>query len=321
MIGSALVTHLRAQGHQVLRLVRRRSTAPDEVTWDPVAGTVDVARLTGTEAVIHLAGAGVGDHRWTDDYKREILTSRVDGTATIVRAITQLDPKPSVLVAGSAIGWYGDTGDRAVTESDPAGTGFLADVVRAWEAAADPAAQAGIRVVHARTGLVVAKAGGAWAKLFPLFRLGLGGKMGSGRQYWSWISLRDELAALEFLMNSDHLTGPVNLTAPMRQPTLRSPPPWVGCWDDQPCCRCPASHLGPPSANSQLKSSAVSGWCPRYLNPKASLGRTQISNRRSGRPWTNALRRCRCRRRLGRTRGSAATFGARTQCLSTRGRR
>lgn len=214
MIGSALVTHLRAQGHQVLRLVRRRSTAPDEVTWDPVAGTVDVARLTGTEAVIHLAGAGVGDHRWTDDYKREILTSRVDGTATIVRAITQLDPKPSVLVAGSAIGWYGDTGDRAVTESDPAGTGFLADVVRAWEAAADPAAQAGIRVVHARTGLVVAKAGGAWAKLFPLFRLGLGGKMGSGRQYWSWISLRDELAALEFLMNSDHLTGPVNLTAP-----------------------------------------------------------------------------------------------------------
>ena len=214
MIGSALVTHLRAQGHQVLRLVRRRSTAPDEVTWDPVAGTVDVARLTGTEAVIHLAGAGVGDHRWTDDYKREILTSRVDGTATIVRAITQLDPKPAVLVAGSAIGWYGDTGDRAVTESDPAGTGFLADVVRAWEAAADPAAQAGIRVVHARTGLVVAKAGGAWAKLFPLFRLGLGGKMGSGRQYWSWISLRDELAALEFLMNSDHLTGPVNLTAP-----------------------------------------------------------------------------------------------------------
>ena len=126
LIGSALVVHLRAQGHQVLRLVRRPVTALDEVTWDPVAGTVDLDGMAGTDAVIHLAGAGVGDHRWTDDYKREILNSRVDGTATIVRAITQLDPKPRVLVAGSAIGWYGDTGDRAVDESDPAGTGFLA---------------------------------------------------------------------------------------------------------------------------------------------------------------------------------------------------
>ncbi|MEI7629661.1 MAG: TIGR01777 family oxidoreductase [Actinomycetes bacterium] len=214
LIGSALVIHLRARGHEVLRLVRRPAAAPDEVTWDVAAGTVDLVGLAGTEAVIHLAGAGVGDHRWTEEYKREILNSRVDGTATIVRAITQLDPKPRVLIAGSAIGWYGDTGDKAVDESDRAGTGFLADVVRAWEAAADPAAQAGIRVVHARTGLVVAKAGGAWAKLFPLFRLGLGGKMGSGRQYWSWISLRDELAALEFLLTSDNISGPVNLTAP-----------------------------------------------------------------------------------------------------------
>ena len=214
LIGSALVPHLRSVGHEVVRLVRRPATAPDEITWDPKAGTVDLDRLAGTEAVVHLAGAGVGDHRWTDAYKREILDSRVDSTHTVVRAITALDPKPRVLVSASAIGWYGDTGDRPVDESAPAGSGFLADVVRAWEAAADPAAAAGIRVVHPRTGLVVAKEGGAWARMFPLFRFGLGGKLGSGRQYWSWISLRDEVCALQFLLEQEHLSGPVNLTGP-----------------------------------------------------------------------------------------------------------
>lgn len=214
LIGQALIPRLLAQGHLVVRLVRKPATAPDEVTWDPIAGTVDLIGLAHTDAVIHLAGAGVGDHRWTDDYKREILNSRVGGTHTIAVAMSQLDPKPRVLVSGSATGWYGDTGDHAVDENDPAGSGFLADVVRSWEAAADPARQAGIRVVHARTGLVVAKAGGAWAKLFPIFRFGLGGKIGTGRQYWSWISLRDELAALEYLMMNDTITGPVNLTAP-----------------------------------------------------------------------------------------------------------
>lgn len=214
LIGSALVPHLRDRGDEVMRLVRRPATAPDEVTWDPSAGTVDLAGLAGTDAVVHLAGAGVGDHRWTDAYKRTILDSRVEGTRTIVEAMTRLDPRPRTLVAGSAIGWYGDTGDRAVDESAPAGTGFLADVVRAWEAAADPAGEAGIRVTHARTGLVVAKDGGAWAKLFPIFKLGLGGKLGSGRQYWSWISLRDEVAALTYLLDNDAMTGPVNLTGP-----------------------------------------------------------------------------------------------------------
>jgi uncharacterized protein (TIGR01777 family) len=214
LIGTALVPHLRSNGHEVLRLVRRPAAAPDEVTWDPTAGTVDLEALEGIDAVIHLAGAGVGDHRWSDDYKREILDSRVDGTETIVRAITSLQSKPRVLVSGSAIGWYGETADRAVDESNPAGQGFLANVVRAWEAAADPAEQAGIRVVHARTGLVVAKSGGAWARMFPLFKFGLGGKLGSGRQYWSWISLRDEVRALEFLVQEESLTGPVNLTAP-----------------------------------------------------------------------------------------------------------
>ena len=214
LIGTALVPHLRSVGHEVVRLVRRPASTPDEVTWDPTAGTVDLAGLAGTEAVVHLAGAGVGDHRWTDAYKKEILDSRVDGTHTIVKAITSLDTPPRVLVSASAIGYYGDTGSHAVDETSPAGTGFLADVVRAWEAAADPARAAGIRVVHPRTGLVVAKSGGAWARMFPLFKAGLGGKLGSGRQYWSWISLRDEVCALQFLVEQDHLSGPVNLTGP-----------------------------------------------------------------------------------------------------------
>jgi len=214
LIGSALVPALRARGDEVIRLVRRPAVAPDEVSWDPIAGTVDLEGLAGIDAVVHMAGAGVGDRRWTDSYKKTILDSRVDGTHTIVRAMTQLDPKPRTLVAGSAIGWYGETGDRAVDETAPAGTGFLADVVRAWEAAADPAREAGIRVTHARTGLVVSGAGGAWARLFPIFKLGLGGKLGSGRQYWSWISLRDEISALMYLLDNESLSGPVNLTGP-----------------------------------------------------------------------------------------------------------
>ena len=214
LIGSALVPHLRNRGDEVLRLVRRQATAPDEVTWDPAAGTVDLGALEGIDGVVHLAGAGVGDHRWTDAYKKTILDSRVDGTHTIVKAMTELSSRPATLVAGSAIGWYGDTGDRTVDETAPAGTGFLADVVRAWEAAADPAREAGIRVTHARTGLVVAKDGGAWAKLFPIFKFGLGGKLGSGRQYWSWISIRDEIAALTYLLDNPAMSGPVNLTGP-----------------------------------------------------------------------------------------------------------
>ncbi len=213
LIGGALVPHMRAEGHEVLRVVRRTSGAPDEVTWDPMGGTVDVAGLLGVEAVIHLAGAGVGDHRWTDTYKATIRDSRSVGTATLATALASMDQPPTVLVSGSAIGFYGDTGDSEVDEYAPAGSGFLADVVVAWEAAAQPARDAGIRVVHPRTGLVVAGRGGAWAKLWPLVRLGVGGKFGSGRQWWSFISLRDELAALTHLMDKP-LEGPVNLTAP-----------------------------------------------------------------------------------------------------------
>lgn len=211
-IGGALVPHLRAHGHEVLRMVRRTSGASDEVMWDPMGGTVDVAGLAGVDAVIHLAGAGVGDHRWTDSYKATIRESRVVGTTTLATALASMQQPPSVLVSGSAIGFYGDTGNLAVDEGAPAGSGFLADVVVGWEAAAQPARDAGIRVVHPRTGLVIAGRGGAWAKLWPLVRLGVGGKFGSGRQWWSFISMRDELAALSFLL--EQLEGPVNLTAP-----------------------------------------------------------------------------------------------------------
>ncbi len=213
LIGGALVPHLRADGHEVVRMVRRASGATDEVTWDPMGGTVDLVGLTGVDAIIHLAGAGVGDHRWTDEYKATIRDSRSVGTATLATALASMDRPPSVLVSGSAIGFYGDTGDDEVDESSPAGAGFLADVVVAWEAAAQPARDAGLRVVHPRTGLVVAGRGGAWAKLWPLVRMGVGGRFGSGRQWWSFISLRDEIAALTYLL--DHpLEGPVNLTAP-----------------------------------------------------------------------------------------------------------
>lgn len=214
LIGSALVPHLRSLGHEVQRLVRRPAAAADEISWDPIAGTVDLVALAGIDAVVHLAGAGVGDHRWTDDYKREILASRVDGTGTIARAMAALEPRPRVLVSASAIGFYGDTGDRAVDETAPAGKGFLADVVQAWESAAAPAVEAGVRVVHPRTGLVVAGGGGAWAQMFPLFKRGLGGRLGNGRQWWSWISLRDEVRALQFLLEEEQLSGPVNLTSP-----------------------------------------------------------------------------------------------------------
>ncbi|CAB4995418.1 MAG: TIGR01777 family protein [Actinobacteria bacterium] len=213
LIGSALVPHLRSHGHEVLRLVRRLAAAPDEISWDPTAGTVDLEALAGVDGVVHLAGAGVGDHRWTESYKREILQSRVQGTSTIARAMAALDPKPRALVCGSAIGYYGNRGDTPLDETSAPGTGFLADVVVAWEAAAAPAQEAGIRTTFARTGLVVAKGGGAFAKLMPIFRLGAGGKVGSGSQYWSFISLSDEIDALTHLLESD-LSGPVNLTAP-----------------------------------------------------------------------------------------------------------
>ena len=214
LIGSALAEALAGDGHEVVRLVRHAPKHDGEVAWDPAAGTVDTDGLAGCEAVVHLAGAGIGDRRWTEDRKKVLRDSRVRGTGTIARAVASMPTPPSVLVCGSAIGYYGDTGDRWVDEDSPPGRGFLADLVVEWEAAADPAREAGIRTVHARTGLVVARGGGAWAPLFPIFRAGLGGRLGSGRQFWSFISLHDEIAALRFLIDTPSLSGPVNLTAP-----------------------------------------------------------------------------------------------------------
>ncbi|NGO67771.1 TIGR01777 family oxidoreductase [Streptomyces boncukensis] len=214
LIGSALTRSLRSEGHDVVRLVRRPAAAADEVEWSPKRQYVDTAGLAGCEAVVHLAGAGVGDHRWTAAYKRELRDSRVLGTAGLARALASLDAPPHTLLVGTAIGYYGDTGDRAVDESAGPGTGFLAELCQEWEAAAGPAQEAGIRTVFGRTGLVVARKGGAWGRLFPLFKLGLGGRLGNGRQYWSPIALHDHVAALRFLLEEDAPAGPVNLTGP-----------------------------------------------------------------------------------------------------------
>lgn len=209
LIGTALVGHLKAEGHTVQRLVRRKPIAPDEVFWDPNAGTVDLAPLEGVDAVIHLAGAGVGDKRWSKKYKAQILNSRLYGTNTIAAAVEKL--KPSVFISGSAIGWYGETGNRAVNENDRAGDDFLASVCKEWEAAADAASS--VRTVKIRTGLVLDPTGGALGRMMPLFKMGLGGRLGNGKQWWSWITLHDEIKAISYLLDAD-MEGPVNLTSP-----------------------------------------------------------------------------------------------------------
>ena len=209
LIGAALVGFLKSEGHTVQRLVRRAPIAPDEVQWDPKTGFVDLEPLRGVDAVIHLAGAGVGDKRWSKKYKAEILNSRLLGTTAIANAVNEL--KPQVFISSSAIGWYGESGNRAVVESDRVGDDFLAAVCREWEGAADIAT--GVRTVKLRTGLVLDPTGGALGKMLPLFRFGLGGKMGSGKQWWSWITLHDLIRALRFILENP-ISGPVNLTSP-----------------------------------------------------------------------------------------------------------
>jgi uncharacterized protein (TIGR01777 family) len=209
LIGTALVGHLKSEGHTVQRFVRRPVVAPDEIQWDPKTGYVDIEALRGVDAVIHLAGVGVGDKRWSKKYKAEILNSRLFGTTAIARAVSEV--KPQVFISASAIGWYGESGNRAVVESDRVGDDFLAAVCREWEAAADLAQ--GVRTVKIRTGLVLDPTGGALGKMLPLFRLGLGGKLGNGKQWWSWITLHDVIRAISFLLESK-IEGPVNLTSP-----------------------------------------------------------------------------------------------------------
>ncbi len=214
LIGTALAASLTADGTDVIRLVRREATAPDEVSWDPAKRTVDTAALAerSITAVVHLAGAGVGDRRWNAEYRKLILSSRVDGTAAIAQSVAELPGNP-VLISGSAIGYYGDTGTAIVDESGPLGDTFLAHVVRDWEAAADPARRAGRRVACIRTGLVADSEGGAFGKMIPIFRKGIGGRIGSGKQWWSFISIADEVGAIKFCIDND-IEGPVNLVAP-----------------------------------------------------------------------------------------------------------
>ena len=213
LVGSQLVPQLTAHGHDVVKLVRRAAASPHEVTWDPTRPW-DATGLGEIDAAINLGGVGVGDHRWSTSYKQKIRDSRVVTTNVMATALAALPTPPAVLLNASAIGWYGDTGETAVDETSPRGDGFLAKVCEEWEAATAPAEDAGIRVVHLRTGLVVSTAGGAWKKLVPLFKLGLGGRIGSGKQYWSTISLDDEVGAIEFCLMQESMTGAVNLTDP-----------------------------------------------------------------------------------------------------------
>lgn len=209
LIGNAIVGHLKSEGHTVQRLVRRQTVSPNEISWDPQAGTVDLSALEGVDAVIHLAGAGVGDKRWSAKYKSEILNSRLLGTTTIAHAVAAI--KPKVFISASAMGWYGETGNRAVTERDRAGDDFLAAVCHEWENAADLAGN--IRTVKLRTGLVLDPTGGALGRMIPLFRFGIGGRLGSGKQWWSWITLHDVVRAITFTLENP-VSGAVNLTAP-----------------------------------------------------------------------------------------------------------
>jgi len=241
LIGTALRTSLEADGHTVLRLVSRPVAAADEVRLEPRVA-LDPAVLSGVDAVVNLAGANVGGHRWTAAYKRVVYDSRLETTRTLVKALQSAHPRPRVFVSASAIGYYGDRGDDRLTESAPAGGDFLAHVCRDWEAATGPAIAASVRVVLLRTGLVLDRAGGAFAPLLRLFNLGLGGQLGSGRQYWSTLTLTDEIRAIRHLIDHDTAAGAFNLSGPepvtnaaftrslgghLRRPTLLHVPPFA----------------------------------------------------------------------------------------------
>ena len=212
LIGSALSTHLSSLDHEVIRVVRGNPSGTD-IEWSPSESRLDPHAFEGIDAVVHLAGAGIGDHRWTDDYKREILESRTKGTSLVSEAVAAAENGPTILLSGSAIGYYGSSPNTTFVESSPPGEGFLPEVCVKWEQATGVAEAAGVRVVHLRTGIVLSPEGGALKKQLPLFKFGLGGKMGSGEQWQSWISIDDEVAAITHLLTAD-TSGPVNLTAP-----------------------------------------------------------------------------------------------------------
>lgn len=214
LLGTALVDSLQASGHRPIRLVRRRpQPGADEIHWDPAGGRIDAPAMEGAGAVVHLAGAGIGGRRWNDAYKREILESRTSGTSLLASTLAGLTSPPKVFLSASGVGFYGSRGSEVLTEDSPSGGGFLAEVCRRWEASAQSAVDAGITTTFLRTGVVQARHGGALAKQLLLFRLGLGGRIGSGTQYLAWITLADHVAAMRFLIDTP-LAGPVNLTSP-----------------------------------------------------------------------------------------------------------
>lgn len=214
LIGSALVASLTADGHRVTRLVRRQPRGPEEAAWDPTAGVLDPEVLRGVDAVVHLGGEPIGARRWTDEQKRRILDSRRGSTRLLAEALAGLDDGPRVLACASGADYYGDRGEEPLTEDSGPGTSFLAQVCVEWEAAADPARQAGVRVVHLRTGMVLAREAMAMKRLLPLFKAGLGGRFGSGRQYWPWISIEDTVGLYRFAIDTGSLAGPLNTVAP-----------------------------------------------------------------------------------------------------------
>jgi hypothetical protein len=214
LIGTALRQALTEAGHRPVALVRRTADGVDEIAWDIDGGVIDAASLEGIDAVVNLAGAGIGARRWNAAYKRKLVESRTRATALLATTLAGLDRPPSRLLSGSAIGYYGDRGDEVLTESSGPGEGFLTDLCQQWEGAAQPASDAGIATAFLRTGLVMTGRGGILTRMLPLFKLGLGGRLGSGRQYQSWITLDDEVGAILHLLDHPEVTGPVNLTAP-----------------------------------------------------------------------------------------------------------
>jgi uncharacterized protein len=214
-IGSHLLKALEAEGDEVVRLVRPGGPAgPGTIRYDPDSGAIDAAALEGIDAVVHLAGVSIGSRRWSQGHKRRVLESRTKSTSLLARALAGLKRPPRALVSASGVDYYGDGRNEVLTEDSPSGGGFLAAVCRAWEEAANPAREAGIRVVNTRSGLVLSASGGVLPRILIPFRLGLGGRLGSGRQWWAWISLYDELRAFRFLLTRDDISGPVNLAAP-----------------------------------------------------------------------------------------------------------
>lgn len=214
LLGSALTRTLRERGRDVVRFVRRAPRTADEVFWQPSEQVVDPSALEGAEAVVHLAGASIAGRRWSDAYKRELVRSRVESTRTLVEALGRLSRPPEVFLTASGVDFYGDTGDRVVDESHPKGTGFLSDLCEQWEGEARRAAEAGVRSVQARTGLALSRRGGMLGKVLPIFRMGLGAPLGTGRQFWSWITVDDWVEAVLYALAHPDVEGPVNLTSP-----------------------------------------------------------------------------------------------------------